>query len=250
MGATGLLDRVDLRLGRWQDVLRDVRGDHLIVDAPYSERTHGAAVETAGTMDRSSINRSWLKDSYASWNRADVAEVAQWASCAISGWVVSLTDHNLFPIWEEELKSRGYYVFAPVIIVEKARNVRLRGDGPSCWATMVCVARPRGQAMLSWGALPGAYECHLLDRDTDKMLGGKPLRAMEALVRDYSKEGDTIVDVCAGYGTTLLAAATLGRKAIGAEVDPQTFESAKQRLHDRLYSPLFDGHAEQGKLWG
>lgn len=237
MDATGLLKRVDLRQGRWQDVLADVQGDHLIVDAPYSERTHGAAVETQ-------IKRTWLKDSYASWGQPEVAEVAEWAATHISGWVVSLTDHNLFPIWEAELRRCGYYVFAPVILVEKARNVRLRGDGPACWATMVCVARRRGEGA-DWGALPGAYECHLLDRDVDKMVGGKPLKAMEALVRDYSEEGDTIVDICAGYGTTLLAAALLGRKAIGAEMDPQTYERAQQRLRERLHSPLFDGAPEQ-----
>jgi hypothetical protein len=198
---------------------------------------------------KTEIQRNWLKDSYSPWGQPEVAEVARWAAEHISGWVVSLTDHNLFPIWEQELQRCGYYVFAPVILVEKARNVRLRGDGPSCWATMVCVARKRGSGA-DWGALPGAYECHLLDRDTDKMLGGKPLKAMEALVRDYSCEGDTVVDICAGYGTTLLAAACLGRKAIGAEMNPETFAAAKQRLHDRLHSPLFDGQPDQIKLWG
>jgi site-specific DNA-methyltransferase (adenine-specific) len=244
-----LLDNVDLRLGRWQDVLAGVKADHLIVDAPYSNRTHGAAVKTE-------IKRNWLKDSYSPWGQPEIAEVADWAVSHVKGWVVSLTDHVLYPIWEQELRRCGYYVFAPVILVEKARNVRLRGDGPSCWATMVCVARRKGDRHLTekvsanWGALPGAYECFLLDRDTDKMLGGKPLRAMEALVSDYSEEGDTIVDLCAGYGTTLLAAAKLGRKAIGAEMDPQNYAAAKKRLEDRLHSPLFDGPHQQTDLWG
>ena len=39
----------DLRLGRWQDVLQDVTCDALIVDAPYSERTHDGHAHD-GTM--------------------------------------------------------------------------------------------------------------------------------------------------------------------------------------------------------
>ena len=242
MDSTGLLSRVDLRLGRWQDVLADVRANHLIVDAPYSARTHGS---TWDVSDGS--KRNWLANSYTSWGQVEVAEAAQWAAEHVDGWVVSLTDHVLFPLWEEELRRCGYYVFSPVILVERARNVRLRGDGPACWATFVCVARKRG-GKATWGALPGMYECHVLDRDTDKMLGGKPLKAMEHLIRDYSEEGDTVVDLCAGYGTTLLAAALHGRKAIGAEMDPATYELAKNRLNERLHSPLFDGLAEQTSL--
>jgi DNA modification methylase len=55
---------------------------------------------------------------------------------------------------------------------------------------------------------------------------------MRAIVRDYSRPGDLVCDPCAGGGTTLLAAIMEGRRAIGSEIDPVTFEKAVKRLRD------------------
>jgi site-specific DNA-methyltransferase (adenine-specific) len=238
----GLLDMVDYRQGKWQEVLADVEADHLIIDAPYSARTHkGGELSAEVGKGNGAVGKF-----YACWGREDVAEVCAWAKDHISHWVVSMTDHVLFPIWEEELTKRGYYVFAPVVLVETGRNVRLRGDGPACWATLLVVARPRTRDAADWRALTGAY---VVPRDNDKMMGGKPLTAMRQIVRDYSDKGDTIVDLCAGNATTLIAAAVEGRRAIGAEMDPATWQKGNKRLSDRLYWPLFDGpHTQQPLL--
>ncbi|MEM9073924.1 MAG: DNA methyltransferase [Myxococcota bacterium] len=66
--------------------------------------------------------------------------------------------------------------------------------------------------------------------------GGKLMAPMRLLVRDYSELDDLICDPCAGGGTTLLAAAIEGRRAIGAELDPATFEKAVARL-SKGYTP-------------
>lgn len=239
-----MLDLIDYRQGRWQDVLADVEADHLIIDAPYSARTHkgGYKGDKNGTGHRKSVG-----EFYASWGREEVAEVCAWAKDHVRQWVVSMTDHVLFPIWEEELAARGYLVFAPVVLVETGRCVRLFGDGPASWATMIVVARPRTKEAADWRALAGAY---VVPRTVDKMMGGKPLQAMRQIVCDYSDKGDTIVDLCAGNATTLIAAAIEGRRAIGAEVDPETWAKGNKRLQDRLYSPLFDGPHAQQDLWG
>ena len=62
---------------------------------------------------------------------------------------------------------------------------------------------------------------------------------MRAIVRDYSEPGDLVVDPCAGGGTTLLAAVMEGRRAIGAEMDPATFDKAVARLRKGYTAPLF-----------
>ena len=81
--------------------------------------------------------------------------------------------------------------------------------------------------MMGWGTLPGAY---VGKPERMAVIGGKPLWAMRAIVSDYSRPGDLVVDPYAGGATTLIAAAELGRRAIGAEVDPETFEKAVARL--------------------
>jgi site-specific DNA-methyltransferase (adenine-specific) len=82
--------------------------------------------------------------------------------------------------------------------------------------------------------LPGVYYG---GRAPDKHIGGKPIDLVSAIVRDYTREGDLICDPFAGFGTTLLAAAMNGRRAIGAEADPETFERAVEKL-SRGYTPI------------
>jgi len=53
---------------------------------------------------------------------------------------------------------------------------------------------------------------------------------MREIVLQYSAPGDLVVDTCAGSGTTLLLAAATGRRSIGAEMDPATFDLAVDRL--------------------
>lgn len=59
----------------------------------------------------------------------------------------------------------------------------------------------------------------------------KPLAVAEALVRECTPPGALVLDPFAGSGTTLLAAAVLGRRAIGIERDEATAEKAVQRLN-------------------
>lgn len=62
---------------------------------------------------------------------------------------------------------------------------------------------------------------------TDRSGGrGKPSWLMRALVRDYSMPADLVCDPLAGWGSTLRAALDEGRRAIGAEIDPDIAAAA------------------------
>lgn len=58
----------------------------------------------------------------------------------------------------------------------------------------------------------------------------KPVALMEYLIRTYTNEGDTVLDNCAGSGTTCVAAVNTGRKFIGMERDPGYFAIAWDRV--------------------
>jgi site-specific DNA-methyltransferase (adenine-specific) len=58
----------------------------------------------------------------------------------------------------------------------------------------------------------------------------KPLALMKWLVCTYSTDGDCILDICCGSGTTGVAALKLGRNFIGIEIDPKYCTMAEKRI--------------------
>ena len=60
----------------------------------------------------------------------------------------------------------------------------------------------------------------------------KPVALYEYLVRTYTNEGDTVLDITMGSGTTGIACVQTGRNFIGIEISEQYFEIAKKRIHD------------------
>lgn len=58
----------------------------------------------------------------------------------------------------------------------------------------------------------------------------KPVSLMEYLVRTYSNEGDIVLDICMGSGTTGVACLNSFRPFIGIELDPDYYQIAKTRM--------------------
>jgi site-specific DNA-methyltransferase (adenine-specific) len=53
---------------------------------------------------------------------------------------------------------------------------------------------------------------------------------MRDLMHDFTAPGDVVLDPFMGSGTTLVAAALTGRRAIGIEIDPTYFDIAVARV--------------------
>ena len=65
----------------------------------------------------------------------------------------------------------------------------------------------------------------------------KPVLLLEDLIKTFSNEGDMVVDLTMGSGSTGVAAANTGRKFIGIEKDDSYFEIARKRISD-AYSAI------------
>lgn len=231
---------VELRQGRWQEVLDDVdEVDCLITDPPYT-------VSTANGQ-RGCRTSSWLGSTshsgitYGHITRDEVREVVRSWAPRVRRWWVFFGDHLSAEWWREDLSWFDQYAFPPVIWVKTDAAPRIMADGPSPQHETIAIARPRRRLERvekryrpGWYRGPGARKgC---TADGARLIGQKPLWLMRALIRDYSEPGDLICDPFAGMATTLIAAAIEGRRSIGAEVDPETHEVAQRRIA-RGYTP-------------
>lgn len=239
-------------------VMGERRVDAIIVDAPYSEKTHAGHREGKVTADRAAhfaaahadaptresryaARKSAAGDSgrrdieYTSWSPADVATFGELWVPRSEGWCVSITDDQLAPAWRTAFEAGELYSFSPLPLVETGSRVRMAGDGPSNWTCWVIVARPRFRPFSAWGTLPGAY-VQPGERDfnstggSERIVGGKPVKSMCAIVADYTRRGALVVDPCCGAGTTGLAAKVQGRRFIGMDVNREHLEIAARRL--------------------
>ena len=58
----------------------------------------------------------------------------------------------------------------------------------------------------------------------------KPVGVLKRLIEIFTDPGDVVIDPCAGSGTTLRAAAELGRSAYGFEISKEFYRRAKEEM--------------------
>lgn len=265
---------IDLRLGRWEEALADVETvDAVISDPPFSLRQHAGYVSGSDMAEanrrrlqktnaaRAAEGKAFVSGSlpiggvqYESINEDDCARAVPIWSSWQPNWINVFGDHNTQRWWERCLLAVGWYVFAPVPWVKQDPSPRFQGDGPASACEYITVARPRRKT--TCGSLPGYYFGKIAKANGPEgkiVTGQKPLWLMRKIIRDYTEPGQLICDPYAGGGTTLLAAAMEGRRAIGAEMDPETYEKAQERLQAGYTPDMFATQpepvkGEQGEL--
>jgi len=230
---------MQLRCGDWREVLADVvECDAVITDPPYSERTEKGvrsgsgenAARAAVGMGYDFITEEWCHLFADHW-------------CSRCGWMFICGDHVTQRWHEAAAIQSSRYVFPPIPLVKNGAAPRMCADGPASQSEFCTVSRPKSGAFVgAWPGIRGWYKMETVRHGHGHghvgVRGAKSVDFMRAIIKDYSRPGDLIVDPCAGGGTTLLAAAIEGRRAIGAEMDPETYDKAVARL-SRGYTPSF-----------
>jgi len=78
--------------------------------------------------------------------------------------------------------------------------------------------------------LSNMLKVQITSADHGKHVAQKPLKLMELLISLVTIEEQVVLDPFMGSGTTCLAAKKLNRHYIGIDIDPQSFQTANERL--------------------
>jgi site-specific DNA-methyltransferase (adenine-specific) len=209
--------------------LPDKSVDHVITDPPYEAEAHGASRRLlGGVIDRTPLDFGAIT--------ADVrVEFSIQAERVARGWVLAFCQVEAVWAWKVALESSGAGWRRAMVWVKPDGSPQLTGDRPGqSYECMALAWAGVGRSVWNGGGKRGIYTFNV--NDFGRLPGGrphptmKPLRLMEALVRDFTNEGETILDPFAGSGTTGVAAIRLGRKFIGCERDPKYHAVAVKRL--------------------
>ena len=65
----------------------------------------------------------------------------------------------------------------------------------------------------------------------------KPQSVLKKLIETFTDAGDTVIDPCAGSGSTLFAAMELGRRAYGFEIKKEFFKAANEKVLSQPIQP-------------
>lgn len=240
--------------------------DAILMDPPYSEQTHKG--QRHGRRFGVRFADSWVTRKGLGYDCLTTEDVKNLTSLLVPkcrGWMCVMCDDNLLPQWKAYIGWLGFrplrYVFHDIPIIMVGMNIRLAGDGPSSWcvhmavsapmdyvihtsveppdpyAIHMVVSRPKNKDFSKWRTLPGAYIVSPGDgprRARNPVKGHKPLQLMKEIIRDYTNEGDTILDPFMGSGTTLRAAKDMRRKAIGIEINEAYCEYAAKQMRQEV----------------
>jgi DNA modification methylase len=58
----------------------------------------------------------------------------------------------------------------------------------------------------------------------------KPLQLLERIIKAHTKEGDTVLDIFNGSGSTMIACELTGRSFFGCEVNKEYYDKSKERM--------------------
>lgn len=235
--------------------------DVVISDPPYSEHVHSKSMRA--TVNVVSKRAPKPGDRIAEPRDLGFAPLTQDVMEAAADqferlarrWVLVFCDVESSHLWAGALRSAGLQYIRTMAWQKLGAAPQFTGDRPgTAFEAIVVAHRPgkkqwNGGGKLGWYAVPTAQDRGDHPGLDERMhTAQKPAALMEALARDFTNPGETILDAFAGSGTTLLAALRLGRHSIGYEKNAVEHAKALLRLQGEKQLP--DGFLEerQGSL--
>lgn len=212
--------------------------DHVITDPPYSEHVHNKSRRGASSFSDRHEFPACISRARELGFDSITPEMMLYCAAEFARlsrrWVLVFSDVELTGEWRSTLTDFGLDYIRTGAWVKLNATPQFTGDRPASGFEAITIAHPKGRKRWNGGGTHALWsEPIVLNRggnDPRLHTAQKPLTLMRRLVSLFTDEGDIILDPFAGSGTTGVAAATLGRKAILVEMSEQYCEVIAKRL--------------------
>ena len=211
------------------ETLEDESIDAIITDPPYNI----AKENNFKSMGRAGIDfGEWDKDfDTVKWIEKTIPKVKK------GGNIVIFADMRQFSPYITKLEELGC-TFKDVIRMEKSNPIPRNRDRRFIFDTEYALYFVKNGDKWTFNRLDENYERPLIKTSvtpkSQKIGKGhptqKPLYAMEWLIERLTNEGDVVLDLFMGSGTTGVACQKFNRDFIGCELDEEYFLMAQKRL--------------------
>ena len=234
-------DGIELYLGDARDVLPTLGGAHLLLtDPPYGVE----ATTTGNRVNPLAFDR--IRNDKPG-DREGVIDVvaAAWAHVdkQRDGYVFGPWDDRMAPgprrtvevIWDKGVMSGGDTDSPFGTSHERITFIR-RNNAATGKSACVSMPRTRRGTVLRHTRPCGVSVVHPTQ---------KPVSLLRELIEMSSRPGETVLDPFTGAGSTLVAAAMEGRRAIGIEIEEVWCETAVKRLRKLLDQQRLFGNLDE-----
>jgi site-specific DNA-methyltransferase (adenine-specific) len=224
-------------LDAWHSQKERPAFDALVTDPPYSSGgLHAGDRQNGSTKKYLTNDAAKFQGATFSGDNRDQRSQLAWLSLWMdrarrllrpSAYAFVFSDWRQLPLTTDAIQSAGF-IWRGVQPWDKGLGSRAAHKGflrHQCeyvtWATQGAV--PRSEHGGPW---PGLLRCNVNHRHKNHPCA-KPVAMMTELLAPV-RPGGTVLDLFAGGGATLAAAALTGRGAVGVEIDEQWAEKAAQ----------------------
>lgn len=203
--------------------------DCCMMDGPYEAHMHNTKASARGIR----------RDGYANLKPVDFKSidgvrepVTKLIVPKCSGWFLSFCTPEGIAPWRDAIEDAGAKYKRACFFHKPDSAPQFNGQGPA-FAVEAFVTAWCGRGVSKWN---GGGRRNLFTHNTNQTdrqgehPTEKPLSLMLELIELFTNPGDLICDPFMGSGTTLIAAAALGRRAIGIERDEKYYALACARM--------------------
>ncbi len=197
--------------------MADESVDHVFADPPYGEQTHKGA-RTGGDGEKVLIDFDSITDEqFVTFCREAVRVSRRWVLLTCE-WRHAVAVEREMP--EAFVRLGVWY--------KPDGSPQFTGDRPGTgWEGILILHRP-GRKKWNGGG-HHAFWSHPVERNNVHRTQ-KPLKLLRRWVKQFTDEGDTILDAFAGSGTTGVAALIEGRGAVLIERKPEYCDIIRDRI--------------------